>query len=52
MKEAKSPDDWRTEEDMRILMEAEKIKKDSKRMKAAQACAKRKLETMQKIAEQ
>lgn len=35
--------DWRAREDMRTLMEAEKIKKDPKRLAAAKACAKKKL---------
>lgn len=34
---------WRAESDMRTLMEAEEIKKDPKRLAAAQAMAKEKL---------
>lgn len=36
--------DWRAESDMRSLVEAEAIKRDPKRLAAAQACAKKKLE--------
>lgn len=36
-------DDWRADSDMRTLIEAECIKKDPKRHKAAQECAKRKM---------
>ena len=32
-------DDWRADSDMRTLIEAEQIKKDPKRLKAAQAAA-------------
>lgn len=35
--------EWQTESDLRTLMEAEKIEKDPKRMKAAQNMAKHKL---------
>lgn len=47
----KTEAEWRAEEDMRTLMEAEKIRKDSKRLKAAQAAAKKKLAEMHKVAE-
>lgn len=43
--------DWRAEDDMRTLMEADKIKKDAKRLKAAKAMARKKLEGMKCIAE-
>lgn len=35
--------EWRAESDLRTLMEAEKIEKDPKRLKAAQALAKKQL---------
>lgn len=35
--------DWRADSDMRTLIEAEQIKKDPKRLKAAQAAAKKKM---------
>jgi len=35
--------EWKAECDLRSLMEAEKIEKDPKRMKAAQAMAKKKM---------
>lgn len=35
--------DWRVDGDMRTLIEAEQIKKDPKRLKAAQAAAKKKM---------
>lgn len=43
--------DWRAEDDMRTLMEADKIKKDAKRLKAAKAMARKKLESMKCVAE-
>ena len=43
--------DWRAEDDMRTLMEADKIKKDAKRLKAAKDLARKKLEGMKCIAE-
>lgn len=39
----KSEDDWRAESDLHTLMEAEKIKKDPKRLAKAQALAKQKM---------
>jgi uncharacterized protein YjcR len=42
--------EWRAEDDLRTLLEAEKIKKDSKRYKAAQAMAKAKMAAMNKVA--
>lgn len=36
-------DDWRAESDMRTLIEAEAIKRDQKRYKKAQECAKQKM---------
>ena len=41
--------EWRAESDMRTLMEAEEIRRDPKRLKAAQACAKKKLEATASI---
>lgn len=38
-----APDDWKVESDMRTLTEAEEIKKDPKRYKAAIAKAKEKM---------
>lgn len=45
--ENSSMDDWRAQDDMRTLVEAEKIKKDSKRFAAATACAKKQYEAME-----
>lgn len=39
--------DWRAESDMRTLCQAEEIKNDSKRLKAAKACAMRQLEEIE-----
>lgn len=39
--------EWRAEDDMRTLMNAEKIKKDPARLKAAKAIAKKKYEEME-----
>ena len=41
--------DWQTECDVRTLCEAEAIKKDTKRLKAAQDFAKKKLAEMGKV---
>lgn len=41
---------WRAEEDMRTLKRAEEIRKDVKRMSAAQECAKKEIETVKTIA--
>lgn len=41
---------WKVEQDLHTLMEAEKIEKDPKRLKAAQDCAKHKLLEMAGIA--
>lgn len=35
---------WQAEDDMRTLMRAEEIKRDPKRLAAAKACAKKKIE--------
>lgn len=39
----KAEDDWRAESDLHTLMEAEKIKRDPKRLAKAQALAKQKM---------
>lgn len=41
---------WRAESDMRTLVEAEQIKKDPKRLKAATACANDKLKEVASVA--
>ena len=41
---------WRVESDLSTLMEAEKIKADSKRLAAAQALAKEKMMAVAKVA--
>ncbi len=41
------PDDWRARDDMRTLMSAAAIRRDPKRLKAAQAAAKKKLKEQQ-----
>lgn len=40
---------WRAESDMRTLVEAEVIKADKKRYKAAQACAKEQAEGLEQV---
>lgn len=45
----KSEQDWRTESDMRALAEAEEIRKDPKRLKAALAKAKEKIAELQSL---
>lgn len=45
-----APEDWRIENDLRTLLEAEKIQKDPKRLKAARELAKKKPEDMMSIA--
>ena len=44
-----SDGDWRAESDLRALCEADEIKKDPKRLAAAQAVAKEKLASMGKV---
>jgi pyocin large subunit-like protein len=46
----KAEDDWRTESDLRTLMEAEQIKADPKRLAKAQAMAKKKMMEVAKVA--
>ena len=41
--------DWQAESDMRALAEAEEIRKDPKRLKAALAKAKEKTEELQRL---
>ncbi len=41
--------DWQAESDMRTLAEAEEIRKDPKRMKAALTKAQEKIEELQKL---
>lgn len=43
------PEDWRVESDVRTLAEAEKIKDDPKRFKAAQKRAQEMLEDLQDV---
>lgn len=45
----KSEQDWRAESDMRALAEAEEIRKDPKRLKAALAKAKEKIAELQSL---
>lgn len=42
--------DWRAEDDMRTLARALEIRRDPKRLAAAQACAKKKLEEIAAVA--
>ena len=44
------PDDWRVESDLNTLIEAEKIKKDPKRLAKVQALAKSKVVEVAAIA--
>lgn len=44
-------DKWRAQDDMRTLIDAEKIKKDPKRLKAAQKAAKEKIKEMNELAD-
>lgn len=41
---------WRTEDDLRILAQAEEIQKDPERMKACRALAKQRMAEMEKLA--
>lgn len=41
---------WRTEDDLRILAQAEEIQKDPERMKACRALAKQRMTEMEKLA--
>ena len=45
-----SHDNWQAEDDMRTLMRAEEVKRDPKRLAAAKACAKKKLEEVASVA--
>ena len=46
----KPDEEWRCESDCHVLMEAEKIKADPKRYKAAQALAKQRMMEVAKVA--
>lgn len=46
----KDDERWRVEDDLRIMVEAEKIEKDPKRMAKVQALAKEKMMDVAKIA--
>lgn len=46
---AEQEKEWRAESDLRTLCEAREIRKDTKRMQAAQAMAKKKLEGMASV---
>lgn len=48
--QVKMEDDWQTESDLRTLMDAEKIQKDTKRFEKAKALAKKKLLEVASIA--
>ena len=48
--QVKMEDDWQTESDLRMLMEAKKIQKDTKRFEKAKALAKQKLLEVASIA--
>lgn len=45
----KTENEWRAEDDLRTLMEADKIRKDPERLKNAKAMAKKKLDAMQSV---
>ncbi len=49
MNTAMTDKEWRAEEDMRTLVEAEAIRKDPKRLAAARRKAKEKVEAMKTI---
>lgn len=42
--------EWRADQDMRTLMEAEQIKRDPKRLKAAKEAAKKRLDEAKAVA--
>lgn len=46
----KAEDDWATQHDLDTLVECEKIEKDPKRLKAAQALAKKRLMDLASVA--
>lgn len=46
---SKEEKDWRAEEDLRTLIEAEKIKKDKARLKAAMAKKREKVKALQDL---
>jgi hypothetical protein len=41
--------DWQAEDDLRCLMHAEEVKRDSKRLKAAMALAKEKMKDLESV---
>jgi len=47
---SKQEAEWRAESDMRVLAQAEEIKKDAKRLAAAKACATEKLAELKAVA--
>ena len=49
MKVSADEKQWRAEEDMRTLKRAEEIRKDVKRMSAAQECAKKEIESTKTV---
>ncbi|WP_260675329.1 hypothetical protein [Comamonas aquatica] len=44
--------EWQAEDDMRTLVRAEEIRKDTKRLKAAQAMAKKRADELKSLAPQ
>ncbi|AVQ81659.1 hypothetical protein [Variovorax sp. PMC12] len=48
----KGPEDWQIDSDLRTLAEAEEIRKDPKRFKAALARAKEKIAALQAVQEE
>lgn len=46
----KREEQWQAESDMRTLVEAEQIKRDPKRLKRAQECARKKLTEVASVA--
>ena len=44
--------EWQAEDDMRTLVRAEEIRKDTKRLKAAQATAKKRADELKSLAPQ
>ncbi len=49
VKMTKEDEKWKTEDDLRALLSAEEVKKDSKRMDACKKLAKEKMANMQAI---
>lgn len=42
-------DDWQAKQDLHTLVEAEKIKADSKRLRAAMACKRKEMKALQSV---